>query len=165
MKTLSSKTVAETLMNKDYPKEIEDNLFLKIIFRREYTLKGQVDPLIAVHVEPEGKRSRKNLSENGCDCRTGNAHLRERADSEDQKRVKNNVEDCTGRLRNHCKRSISGTCQHLFKIGTEESSGRNDPDDGEIRCAVFNDFADVSLECIEPVRESEAEYRKYNDVA
>jgi len=31
LKTLSSKTVAETLMNKDYPKEIEDNLFLKII--------------------------------------------------------------------------------------------------------------------------------------
>ena len=74
--------------------------------QREYLLMNEHTPQTNQHTD--------NLTDDGCERCTANAHLRERSDAEDEQRVQNDVDDCTGQTLTHRNNHITGRLLNLL---------------------------------------------------
>ena len=64
---------------------------------------------------------------------------------EDQKRVKDDIENRTGRLRDHGAHGVAGGNQKLFKVLTEKGTRRYQADHGQVLRAVLDDLGHIRL--------------------
>ena len=101
--------------------------------------------VVSFYIEPDRKQHRDDLTENGSECGTGCAHFRKTEVTEDQDRVKDNIQDGARSLRDHRVKRAAGGLQQTFQRDLEKQADRKATDDRHILHAVLNDLGIVGL--------------------
>lgn len=118
-----------------------------------------MDFFIQAKIEGQRDAGCHTLSEDGSCCCSGDAHLRERSDSEDQKGIHDDVDDGAD--------SLAGHGAECFSRGSEQSFQRDLHEDTEVEAAAdshVNDTAvvDGRIRCLNPYevrRKGKHQYR------
>lgn len=100
----------------------------------------QVDIRIFARIVENAEDHRDDLSEDGRDSCSGNAHLRETEQTENQDRIEDDVEDRAESLRDHIVKGQSGRLQQPLHVDLHEYAERADADDGHILCPVLKNL-------------------------
>ena len=95
---------------------------------------------VVTEIQKKSEAGRCTLAHDGGISSAGHAHLRERTDTEDEYRIKNNIDHSTCDLRDHGKHCPAGGLQQPLKSDLQEQTDADGGDDGEIGIAELPDL-------------------------
>ena len=99
---------------------------------------GDVYRVLLAHHDIDSKQHRQNLTGNGGNRGTGDAHGRQTEPAEDEDGVKDDIADGANQLKDHRIEHIAGRLKGLFQIDFDKAAKGEDGDDG----GVFNTHLD-----------------------
>ena len=88
---------------------------------------------------PQTNQHTDNLTDDGCERCTANTHLGERSDAEDEQRVQNDVDDCTGQTLTHRNNHITGRLLNLLAHDGDHDKDTQSDRDVRIADRLFKD--------------------------
>ena len=99
--------------------------------------------VVELQIEDQSQKHTAQLSGYGGDGGSDRSHFRETKQAKDQDRVKDNVDDRAGSLRNHDEQGFSRGLKQTLKGDLHKNTYAESTDDNHILNAELVDFRDV----------------------
>ena len=97
-----------------------------------------MDFRIFLQIKKQGEQHGNDLSDDGGDCRSRNAHFRHSKETEDHDRIEDNVNDRAESLGDHGVKGFSGRLQETLEGKLHKNAERAGENDGEVLRTVFD---------------------------
>lgn len=102
--------------------------------------KAKLHLSVLPEIQAQGDKCGNNLAEHRCHGCAGNSHLGKAEQTENQNRVKNNVQQCSCCLRDHTVQRFAGGNQHSLKHKLSDRADSKEKADPKILNACFQNF-------------------------